>query len=163
MPNKSAQSISWQSKFVSVCDLNVSVGAQLKTFLPDNVYVKNTKMCSYIGFRNSKLYSTYTWNEKQNTVKNKGCLFVGWMFLLVRDHPGCPGQNPESRKTVVCVYLCVCVSVCVLRSRQGPRRYMRHPRRTRLSSWKPVARLTSPPSSPNRSSANYEFTHATLC
>ena len=29
------------------------------------------------------------------------------MFLLVQAHPGCPGQNPESRKTVVCV--CVCV------------------------------------------------------
>ena len=27
----------------------------------------------------------------------------GWMFLLVPAHPGCPGQNPESRKTVVCV------------------------------------------------------------
>jgi len=29
------------------------------------------------------------------------------MFLLVPAHPGCPGQNPQSRKTVVCV--CVCV------------------------------------------------------
>jgi len=27
----------------------------------------------------------------------------GWMFLLVPAHPGCPGQNPESHKTVVCV------------------------------------------------------------
>jgi len=27
----------------------------------------------------------------------------GWMFLLVPAHPGCPGQNPQSRKTVVCV------------------------------------------------------------
>jgi len=26
----------------------------------------------------------------------------GWMFLLVLAHSGCPGQNPESRKTVVC-------------------------------------------------------------
>jgi len=25
------------------------------------------------------------------------------MFLLVPAHPGCPGQNPESRKTVVVV------------------------------------------------------------
>ena len=25
------------------------------------------------------------------------------MFLLVPAHPGCPGQNPQSRKTVVCV------------------------------------------------------------
>jgi len=32
----------------------------------------------------------------------------GWMFLLVPAHPGCPGQNPESRKR-----LCVCVCVCV--------------------------------------------------
>jgi len=32
----------------------------------------------------------------------------GWMFLLVPAHPGCPGQNPESRKTVVCVCVCVC-------------------------------------------------------
>jgi len=31
----------------------------------------------------------------------------GWMFLLVPAHPGCPGQVPQSRKTVVCV--CVCV------------------------------------------------------
>jgi len=30
----------------------------------------------------------------------------GQMFLLVTAHPGCPGQNPESRrpKTVVCGY-----------------------------------------------------------
>jgi len=27
----------------------------------------------------------------------------GWMFLLVPAHPGCPGQNLKSRKTVVCV------------------------------------------------------------
>jgi len=25
------------------------------------------------------------------------------MFFLVPAHPGCPGQNPQSRKTVVCV------------------------------------------------------------
>jgi len=31
-------------------------------------------------------------------------------LILVPTHPGCPGQNPESRKMVVCV--CVCVS-CV--------------------------------------------------
>ena len=29
----------------------------------------------------------------------------GWMFLLALVHPGCPGQNPKSRKTVVCVSL----------------------------------------------------------
>jgi len=26
-----------------------------------------------------------------------------WMFLLVPAHPGSPGQNPVSRKMVVCV------------------------------------------------------------
>jgi len=26
------------------------------------------------------------------------------MFPLVPAHPSCPGQNPESRKTVVCVW-----------------------------------------------------------
>jgi len=30
----------------------------------------------------------------------------GWMFLLVPAHLGCPGQNPESCKMVVC--MCVC-------------------------------------------------------
>jgi len=49
----------------------------------------------------------------------------GWMFLLVPAHPGCPGQNPESWRMVVCVSLlsaftvysgsvntrCVCVCV----------------------------------------------------
>ena len=35
-------------------------------------------------------------------------------FLLVLALLGCPGQNPESRKTVVCV----CVCACVWRSRQ---------------------------------------------
>jgi len=33
------------------------------------------------------------------------------MFLLVPAHPGCPGQIPQSRKTVVCVcvtYLLMC-------------------------------------------------------
>jgi len=28
----------------------------------------------------------------------------GWGFLLVPGHLGCPRQNPESRKMVVCVY-----------------------------------------------------------
>ena len=32
----------------------------------------------------------------------------GWMFLLVPAHPGCPGQNPQSCKTFVCV--CVCAN-----------------------------------------------------
>jgi len=31
------------------------------------------------------------------------------MFLLVPAHPGCPGQIPQSRKTVVCV--CVWCSI----------------------------------------------------
>jgi len=31
----------------------------------------------------------------------------GWTFLLVPAHPGCPGHNPDSCKTVVCV----CVSL----------------------------------------------------
>jgi len=31
------------------------------------------------------------------------------MFLLVPAHPGCPGQNPESCKMVVCGVWCVCV------------------------------------------------------
>jgi len=35
----------------------------------------------------------------------------GWMFLLVPAHPGCPGQFPQSRKTVVCV--CVCATAYV--------------------------------------------------
>ena len=26
------------------------------------------------------------------------------MFPLVQAHPGCPGQNPESHKTAVCVF-----------------------------------------------------------
>jgi len=39
---------------------------------------------------------------------DKGRLMImicvsGWMFLLVRAHLGCPGQNPESRKMVVCM------------------------------------------------------------
>jgi len=38
---------------------------------------------------------------------------VCWrMFLLLLAHPGCPGQNPESHKTVVCV----CVRACVRRA-----------------------------------------------
>ena len=36
----------------------------------------------------------------------------GRMFLLVPVYPGCPGQIPQSRKTVVCV--CVCVITTVL-------------------------------------------------
>jgi len=41
------------------------------------------------------------------------------MFFLVPAHPGCPGQNPQSRKTVVYVfvllvhhYLCVLLMLC---------------------------------------------------
>jgi len=33
----------------------------------------------------------------------------GGMFLLVLAHPGCPRQNPERRKTAVCV--CACASI----------------------------------------------------
>ena len=36
------------------------------------------------------------------------------MILLVPTHPGCPGQNLESHKTVVCVCLCVSVYVSVV-------------------------------------------------
>ena len=32
---------------------------------------------------------------------------VGEMFLLVPAHTGCPGQNPESHKTVVVVVVVV--------------------------------------------------------
>jgi len=46
------------------------------------------------------------------------------MFLLVPAHPGCPGQNPQSRKTVVyvCVFtilqlsvlsVCICLNNCM--------------------------------------------------
>jgi len=41
---------------------------------------------------------------------------VSWrVFLLVPAHLGCPGQNPESRKMVVCVCACVhgCVHACM--------------------------------------------------
>ena len=30
-----------------------------------------------------------------------------WVFLLVPVHTCCPGQDPESRQTVVCVCSCV--------------------------------------------------------
>jgi len=33
------------------------------------------------------------------------------MFLLVPAHPGFPGQIPQSRKTVVCVCVCVLWSI----------------------------------------------------
>jgi len=31
-----------------------------------------------------------------------------WMFLLVPAHLGCPRQNPESHKMVLCVCVCLC-------------------------------------------------------
>jgi len=47
------------------------------------------------------------------------------MFLLVPAHPGCPGQNPQSHKMVVCVcseeclqrnfYLHVCITQAAYR------------------------------------------------
>ena len=42
----------------------------------------------------------------------------GLMFLLVLAHPGCPGQNPENRKMVVCVCGCVCI---VLQNSEPPK------------------------------------------
>jgi len=36
-----------------------------------------------------------------------------WMFLLVPAHPGCPGQNQFSRKTVACARACVCARRCL--------------------------------------------------
>jgi len=38
----------------------------------------------------------------------------GWMFLLVLAYPGCPEQNPESRKMVVVVMVVVVVVVVVV-------------------------------------------------
>jgi len=36
----------------------------------------------------------------------------GWMSVVIPAHPGCPGQNPESRKTVVCMCVCCCMCAC---------------------------------------------------
>jgi len=36
------------------------------------------------------------------------------MFLLVPAHPGCPGQIPQSRKTVVCVCVCRILNLTLL-------------------------------------------------
>jgi len=46
------------------------------------------------------------------------------MFLLAPSHPGCPGQNPESHKTVVCVCVCMraCVRACVSLNRNAIKR-----------------------------------------
>jgi len=35
-----------------------------------------------------------------------------WLLLLVPAYPACPGQNPESHKTVVCV--CVVCSIVTI-------------------------------------------------
>ena len=37
--------------------------------------------------------------------------------LLVPAHPGFPGQIPQSRKTVVCVFVCVCNKMATNNSR----------------------------------------------
>ena len=49
------------------------------------------------------------------------------MFLLVPAHPGFPGQNPQSRKTVV---LCVCVCMCVTMSNCYSQAILTFPRAT---------------------------------
>ena len=41
------------------------------------------------------------------------------MFLLVPTHPGCPGQNPKSRKTVVCVICNVSFAIGKLHQASG--------------------------------------------
>jgi len=41
------------------------------------------------------------------------------MFLLVLAHLGCPGQNPDSRKTVVCVFWPATFSRQILRKFSG--------------------------------------------
>jgi len=56
-----------------------------------------------------RLWKKPVWhvNWTQDAVEtDKGWLMTtigvsGWMFLLLPAHLGCPGQNPESRKTVV--------------------------------------------------------------
>jgi len=35
------------------------------------------------------------------------------MFLLLLAHLGCPGQNPKSRKMVVCVCVCMISDILV--------------------------------------------------
>jgi len=47
------------------------------------------------------------WKKTVRHVKWTTIGVSGWMLLLVPAHPGWPGQNPESRKMVMCV--CVCV------------------------------------------------------
>ena len=41
------------------------------------------------------------------------------MLLLVPAHPGCPGQIPQGRKTVVCVCVCICDFLLVFHSEFG--------------------------------------------
>jgi len=41
-----------------------------------------------------------------------------WMFLLGPAHPGCPRQNPDSRKTVVCFCVCVMLAGSITRTLQ---------------------------------------------
>jgi len=41
--------------------------------------------------------------EHVTVVSDLFVLVVATLFLLVPAHPGCPGQFPQSRKTVVCV------------------------------------------------------------
>ena len=44
------------------------------------------------------------------------------MFLLVPDHLGCPGQNPESHKMVVCVCTAASTNIyCILLNMSGGR------------------------------------------
>ena len=60
----------------------ISIAAQLtwggRHFSGKCMYEKLIKCAAENGFRSSKLYSMYTWNENRILSKNKGCLF----FLL---------------------------------------------------------------------------------
>jgi len=67
------------------------------------------KDCKALGLNREDAMDRSRW-RKQIGYLMTAMGVSGWMFLLVPAHPGCPGQNPKSHKTVVCMYVCMYVS-----------------------------------------------------
>jgi len=64
------------------------------------------KDCKARGLNREDAMDRSRWRKQIGMIDDHDELWVN--VFLVPAHPGCPGLNPQSDKTVVCVCVCVC-------------------------------------------------------
>jgi len=68
------------------------------------------KDCKACGLNREDAMDRSRWRRQIGIFDDHdGCAWVNVSFGT--GSPGCPGQNPQSRKMVVCVRTCVCINM----------------------------------------------------